>query len=90
MDDKRTLTNDEKSRMLDELAAKNVEVFWMSQDEIEEHQWIDEDSGELMPAGIYAWICHAGCLPDTEPLCFGSDKDAAVQEAWSWYIGDIE
>ena len=88
MHDERTLTDDEKNRMLDELAAKNVEVFWMSQDEIEEHQWRDED-GDLMSAGIYSWICHAGCLPDTEPNYHGNVEDAAIQEAWRWYIGDL-
>ena len=87
MDGKRTLTNEEIDTMLDALTEKNVELFPMTREEIEEHAWTDED-GDPMPVGFYAWICSPGCLPDTEPLYLGKLREPAIQEAWDFYVGD--
>ena len=83
-----TLMDHEREQMLSELGNKNVEVFWMTKNDIEEHAWTDDDN-EPMPNGWYAWICFPGCLPDTEPLWLGRNKDNAITEAWQWYVGDI-
>ena len=80
-----SITKEELDSMLFDLHEKNVEIFWMSRDEIEEHKWRDEDD-EMMPEGYYGWICFPGCIPDTEPLALGTDKEAAIQEAHDWYV----
>ena len=89
MNDEPTLLDHERDQMLTELQEKHVEIFWMSKEELDEHDWRDED-GDQMLVGWYSWICHGCSLPDTEPLYHGRQSDPAIHEAWNWYIGDLD
>jgi hypothetical protein len=79
-------------RESDPHALPNVEVFYMSDDEIESYGhdsiWLCPDDGFYMDSGWYYWHCFPGCLPDGDPVgAFETEQDAiddAQADAWQF------
>lgn len=70
-------------RASDPHALPDVEVFYVSLDDIRNHREearvLHGDSDE--EAGWYYWFCFPGCLPDSDPAGPFSTQDEAVKAA---------
>ena len=68
------------ARETEPTALPDVEVFYMTQSEIEEAEWTDGDN-DPKETGWYYWFCFPGCLPDSEPNGPFSTKAEAIADA---------
>jgi hypothetical protein len=56
-------------RAEDPYALPDCEVFYADD--------LEDENGEILPAGWYWWSCFPGCLPDGDPVGpFDSEEDA--------------
>ena len=73
----------DKSRKKDPHALPDVEVFYVSQTEVnynlENLDHADEDV--MTEAGWYWWTCSPGCLPDSDPIGPFKTKKLAIENA---------
>ena len=78
-------------------ALPDVEVFYMSDDEIESYGhdsiWFCPDDGfTYMPGGWYYWPCLPGCLPDGDPIGPFESEQAAIDDAQAdaWQYDELD
>jgi hypothetical protein len=67
-------------RAEDPYALPDVEVFYMSQGEIDDLARDCEDT-ELQEQGWYFWACFPGCLPDSDPAGPYATEQLAIDAA---------
>jgi hypothetical protein len=71
------------NRENDPYALPNVEVFYISRQEMEGYGrgsvWFVD--GEWREEGYYYWYCLPGCLPDSEPIGPFTTLSAALEDA---------
>ena len=80
--------NKETKHKLSVLCDASVEIFYMSEKEIRAHG--AESAHEFCPEGFYAWHCLPGCLPEGDPVFLGTDKIEAVDEAYEYFIDEVD
>lgn len=68
------------NRETDPYALPDVEVFYMSQDDIEYEAQHGEES-IFSEAGWYWWPCFPGCLPDSDPIGPFDTEQEALNDA---------
>lgn len=61
----------------DRYALPDVEVFFVSERELED----PENVGEYLESGWYWWTCFPGCLPDSDPFGPFETEAAALADA---------
>jgi len=67
------------TRETDPYALPDVEVFYMSEQDLVEAAWCDE-IGQL-GKGWYYWLCFPGCLPDSDPIGPFETEEEALKDA---------
>ncbi len=67
-------------RRSDPYSLPDVEVFYMSAEDIREAGWEDGD-GDPLGAGWYWWTCLPGCMPDGDPDGPYSTEEEATEAA---------
>ena len=68
------------TRADEQSALPDVEVFYMSQGEIDDLERDGEET-ELHEEGWYFWSCFPGCLPDSDPVGPFTSEQLAVDAA---------
>jgi hypothetical protein len=58
----------------------SFEVFYMTEENIAEFNWVDDDGGARDP-GWYWWACFPGCMPDGEPSGPYQSEAEAIDDA---------
>ena len=61
-------------------ALPDIEVFYMSANEIRVCSWFDDDGNDL-ESGYYWQSCFPGCIPDSEPMGPFATKEEALADA---------
>lgn len=74
------------SRQNDPYALPDVEIFYMTEEEIEsfghDSIWFDSDDGFCYKdEGWYYWYCFPGCLPDSDPIGPFDTEQEAIESA---------
>lgn len=67
----------------------SLEVFYMSDDDLRDCDWLDSD-GEPQKAGWYYWTCFPGCLPDGDPFGPFDSEDDALADAREGLEEDLQ
>ena len=57
----------------------SLEVFYMSQENLIDCEWLDGDGDPQQP-GWYWWSSFPGCLPDGDPYGPFESEDAALED----------
>ena len=68
------------ARADEQYALPDVEVFYLSQGEIDDLA-SDGEATELQEQGWYFWFCFPGCLPDSDPMGPYASEQLAVDAA---------
>ena len=68
------------ARADEQYALPNIEVFYLSQDEIDDLSR-DSEETELHEQGWYFWSCFPGCLPDSDPAGPYASEQLAIDAA---------
>ena len=68
------------ARADEQYALPDVEVFYVSQGEIDDLERDGEET-ELQEQGWYFWFCFPGCLPDSDPMGPYASEQLAIDAA---------
>lgn len=80
-------------RASDHYSLPDVEVFYMSNEDISrESVYGSDEDRPYTTKGFYYWSCFPGCLPDSDPIGPFETQEAALADAQSeaWQFEDEE
>jgi hypothetical protein len=71
----------DQEREGDPYALPDVEVFYLSEDEVGDEADPDSCFADLSGAGWYYWPCFPGCMPDGDPIGPFDSEEEAIADA---------